>query len=86
MPAGRQSDYIRLARQRATALWQAYLDLRSMQAEWDALDYTRTLADGDGANAGYTAAAVKAVVFDTSDALRKLLTTGGHAANITNLL
>lgn len=83
--ANRQQDYITEARQAAQALWAAVLQLEAMQAEWNALDYGNTLADGEGANAGYTKAEVGSVVHDTTNALRALFQQG-HGTNIANLL
>ncbi len=81
----RKSDYITLARQHTTTLWNAYLELKSLQSEWSAQDYGNTLGDGEGANEGYTSTQVGAVVFATADALETLFATG-HATNITDLL
>ncbi len=81
----RQSDYITLARQHATALWNAHKALLALQAEYNALDYGNTLADGEGANIGYTKVEVGAVVFATADAITTLLNTG-HATNLAKLL
>ena len=80
-----ESDYISEARKQARNLWNAYLALKGMQSEWNALDYGSTLDDGVDANAGYTADEVGAVVFDTADALTTLFNTG-HATNIAKLL
>jgi hypothetical protein len=81
----RQSDYITIARQKAKTLWDAYNELKTLQGEWNALDYGNTLADGVGENAGYTKTEVGAVVFDTANALATLFATG-HATNIARLL
>lgn len=81
----RQQDFITEARQQAANLYNAIIALEGMQSEWNAQDYGSTLADGEGANAGYTAAEVGAVVFDTANAMRTQL-AAGHATNLTNLL
>lgn len=83
--ANRQSDYITEARQHARDLWDAVNALKALQLEWNALDYGNTLADGDGANAGYTAAEVGSVVFATTDAILTLFSQG-HGTNVASLL
>lgn len=81
----RESDYITRARQAAKQLWQAELALEALQAEWNALNYSATLAAGVGENEGILAADVGSVVFDTADAVRTLFGQG-HATNIAKLL
>lgn len=81
----REQDYITEARAANQAIWDGINALIALQREWNALDYGSTLADGDGANAGYTAAEVGAVVFDTANAFVALLGQG-HATNMANLL
>ena len=81
----REQDYITLARNYAKNLWDAVNELEALQAEWNALDYTNTLPNGEGANEGYTAAEVGAVVFDTTNAVRTRLGQG-HATNLAKLL
>ena len=81
----RQQDYLSLARQSTKKLWDAYLELKKMQEEWNALDYGNTLANGEGANEGYTKAEVGSVVFDTINAMETLMGQG-HATNIAKLL
>lgn len=81
----RQQDFISEVRKHATALLAAQLALEALQTEWNAQDYSTSLADGEGDNSGVTAAAVGQVVFDTTNAVRGLL-DAGHATNLTNLL
>ncbi|MCA9981516.1 MAG: hypothetical protein KDD89_11795 [Anaerolineales bacterium] len=81
----RQQDFITEARQAATNLYQAIVTLEGLQSEWNAQNYSVTLADGEGENAGYTASEVGSVVFDTANAMRVVL-SAGHATNLTNLL
>ena len=69
----RQQDYIRDVRRATVNLWESINFLLSAQAEWNALDYTNTLADGEGDNTGYTKAEVSAVVFTTANAIETLL-------------
>ncbi len=70
---------------RVTNIWDGINALRSLQPEWNALDYGTTLEDGVGANEGVTADEVGAVVFATTDAFIALLATG-HATNMSKLL
>lgn len=83
----RQSDFISSARAANRAIWDGLNTLKTLQREWNALDYGTTLEDGDpeGDNAGITAAEVGAVVFATADAIETLLDTG-HATNMSKLL
>jgi hypothetical protein len=81
----REQEYISLARQFATSLWQAIHALQDLQSEWNALDYATTLPDGTGINEGYTAIQVGAVVFETADAMKAVL-DAGHASNVAALL
>lgn len=81
----REQDYITETRTAAKELYDAILRLEALQSEWNALDYTNTLADGEGVNAGYTAVEVGAVVFDTANAMRGQL-NAGHATNLAKLL
>ena len=81
----RGSDFITLARQHNKAIWDGINALVAMQREWTALDYGNTLEDGEGGNAGYTAAEVGAVVFDTANAFVAVL-NAGHATNMSKLL
>lgn len=83
--AGRQSDYITIARNYNRQVWDGLNALKALQLEWNALDYGTTLANGDGANAGITAAEVGAVVFDTVNALEAVL-SAGSATNMAKLL
>ena len=82
----RQSDYITIVRQKTRDLWSAWLDLKAMQEEWNALDYGTTLADFVGENEGLTAQQVGAVVFDTANAIDTLVMDIGHATNMAKLL
>lgn len=81
----REQDFITLARQHNKAIWDGINALIALQREWNALDYGNTLADGEGANAGVTAAEVGGVVFDTANAMATLLSQG-HATNMAKLL
>lgn len=81
----RHQDFITLARQHSKSVWDGIQALVAMQAEWDALDYGNTLADGVGANDGITKAEVSAVVNTTADAFVILLGQG-HGTNMARLL
>jgi hypothetical protein len=81
----REQDFITIAREAARQVWEGINTLKSLQREWNALDYGNTLPDGEGANAGITEAEVGAVVFATADALEDTL-DAGHATNIAKLL
>ena len=81
----RQSDYISEARAANRKVWDGINALKSLQREYNALDYGNTLPDGAGENAGISKAEVGAVVFDTANALVTLLDTG-HATNMAKLL
>lgn len=81
----RQSDFITEAREANREIWDGINKLVALQREWNALDYGNTLADGVDGNAGYTAAEVGAVVFDTANAMVAVL-GAGHATNMGNLL
>lgn len=81
----REQDYISAARTAAKNVWDGINTLKSLQREWNALDYGNTLADGEGANAGVTRAEVGAVVFDSANALETTLNTG-HATNFAKVL
>ncbi len=81
----RQQDFITEARAANQAIWDGINALVALQREWNALDYGNTLADGEGANAGYTKGEVGAVVFDTANAMVGVL-GAGHATNMANLL
>lgn len=84
--ANRDEEYVRIARQKAIQLWNAYQDLKAMQDEWNAQDYGNTLTiDPDGNNADIAPADVGAVVFATADAI-KVVMDAGHATNVTKLL
>ena len=81
----RQADYITEARAANRKVWDGINALKSLQREYNALDYGNTLPDGAGENAGITKAEVGAVVFDTANALVTLL-DAGHATNMAKLL
>ena len=81
----RQSDYISEARAANRKVWDGINALKSLQREYNALDYGNTLPDGAGENDGITKAEVGAVIFDTANALVALLDTG-HATNMAKLL
>ena len=81
----RQSDYISEARAANRKVWDGINALKSLQREYNALDYGNTLPDGAGENAGISKAEVGAVIFDTANALVALLDTG-HATNMAKLL
>lgn len=83
----RQSDFVTLARQEARRLWEALNALEALQKEWNALDYGNTLGAEAfaGENAALNAAQVGAVVFDTANAIRAVL-SAGHATNMARLL
>lgn len=77
----RKQDYISAARAHATQLLSSYKALKTMQLEWNALDYGNTLPDGAGRHLGITKAEVGSVVFDTTNAIETLM-SGGHATNL----
>ena len=81
----RQADYITEARAANRKVWDGINALKSLQREYNALDYGNTLPDGAGENDGITKAEVGAVIFDTANALVALLDTG-HATNMAKLL
>lgn len=81
----REQDFITLARQANTAIWNAINDLVALQREWNALDYGNTLEPGAGANDGLTKTEIGAVVFDTANAFVAVL-AAGHATNMAKLL
>lgn len=83
--ANRHQDFIDEARQANKAIWDNINKLVALQREWNALDYGSTLPDGEDGNAGYTAAEVGAVVFDTANAMVGVLGQG-HATNMGKLL
>ena len=81
----RQSDYISEARAANRQVWEGINTLKSLQREYNALDYGNTLPDWSGENDWITKAEVGAVVFDTANALVTLL-DAGHATNMAKLL
>ncbi len=88
MAAERPPQYIGEARQYARQIFNGILALRSLQAEWNALDYGNTLLDGTGTADGITADEVGAAVFATGDYLYAAVTgaNGGHGTNLAALL
>lgn len=80
-----QENYIMDARIQARAIFNGIEKLKSMQAQWNALDYGTTLPAGDGVNDGITKAQVSAVVFTTADAFQTLL-DAGHGTNLASIL
>lgn len=81
----REQDYITAVRTANRQIWEGINALKALQREWNALDYSANLEDGEGPNAGITKAHVGAVAFDTADALETLLGQG-HATNMARLL
>lgn len=84
----RKSDFISEVRANVKALWNAQNNLRGLQNEWNALDYSTTLdnaVDFVGQNEGLTKTMVGACVFDTPDAI-KVVFDAGHATNLAKLL
>jgi hypothetical protein len=81
----REQQFITAARQANQQIWDGINALIALQSEWNALDYSTTLEDGDNANTGITAAEVGSVVFDTANAFKAVLTQG-HATNMAKLL
>jgi type 1 fimbria pilin len=79
--ADKKQDYITNVRIQATKFVDAYNELQKAQLEWNALDYSNTLPNGEGQNLGITKSEVGAVVFDTTDAIETLLGQG-HATNL----
>lgn len=81
----RQDDFIALVRRNTRQLWDAVNTLKSLQEEWNALDYGTNLGVGTGLNTGIQPTDVGAVVFSTANAIETLLHTG-HATNLAKLL
>ncbi len=82
----RQSDYTSEVRALNTTIWNAIIELKGMQEEWNKATYgAGALADGVGANEGITGAEVGDVVFDVADALVAVLESG-HGGNMAKLL
>jgi hypothetical protein len=79
------SDFITRVRQQNKIIWEAIGELQEMQRQWNALDYSNSLTDGQDENEGINKAEVGAVVFDTTDALLAVLNEG-HATNMAKLL
>lgn len=82
----REQDFISEVRTLAQRFWKTLADLKAMQRESIALDYTNTLADGEGDNDGITKAEVIAVLHTSTDAIDTEFTGGGHATNFSKLL
>lgn len=81
----REQDFISEVKAANRQIWDGINQLKSMQREWNALDYGNTLDPGVGDNQGLTALEVGAVVFDTANALETVL-GAGHATNMAKLL
>lgn len=81
----RESDYMTKARAAARKVWEGVVELKSLQAEWQAQDYGSTLSEGVGANEGITGTMIGAAVFATGDALESLMASG-HATNLTDVI
>lgn len=83
----RHEDFYSETKVHAKAIWEAIHELKSLQAEYNALDYGSTLpdADAEGANAGLTKVEVGAVIFASTDAILTLF-DDGHATNLAKLL
>lgn len=82
----REQDFITETRNDVKVFWDAYHKLIARQTEWNALDYGTNLDDGEGANLGYTAAEVGAVVFDTMNEVKLRIFDTGHKTNLAKLL
>lgn len=84
--AQRQSDWISLTRQEATALIDTVDRLTALRQEWDGLDYLNTLTDEDfaGTNTDVTIDEMAAVIGTTLDAIRALLAQG-HYTNLATV-
>jgi hypothetical protein len=82
----REQDFISEVREQTKVLWEAYHRLINMQNEWNALDYANNLDDGIGANEGYTADEVGAVVFDTINEVKLRIFDTAHKTNLAKLL
>lgn len=81
----RNEAYYTAVRDANKKVWDGINTLKALQREWNALDYSSTLADGEVAHAGITAAELGSVLFDTANALDALLGQG-HATNMARLL
>lgn len=79
--AQREAEYVAAARAANRAIWDGINQLVALRREWQALDYGTSLDEVEG----IPAAAVGAVVFDTSTALEAVLAQG-HATNMAKLL
>jgi hypothetical protein len=82
----REQDFISAARTLNKQVWDGINGLVALQREWDALDYSNTLDDGEGTNEGVTKLEVGAVVFDTANAMVTEVLGAGHATNMAKLL
>lgn len=81
----RDESFYANVRQANAEVWNSLHKLKSLQDEYNALDYANTLSAGSGDNAGLTAVELAAVVFDTTNAMFTVLSTG-HATNMAKLL
>ena len=82
----RQQDYYTLVRDANREAWNAMLKLVSLQREWQAQNYTETLAPGTGENTGLVAADLSAVIFDAANVVASTLASGNYATAMTKLL
>lgn len=78
-------NFITNARNETQKLWDAFHELKNMQAQWNALDYGNTLSDGEGANYGINHAQIGSAVFDAVNAIQVVL-DAGNATNLAKLL
>lgn len=85
MSAQREQDYYTAVRAANKAVWDGINTLKSLQAEWNAMDYGNELGIGQGTHTGLTKTEVGAVVFDTANALLVVL-AAGSATNMAKLL
>lgn len=76
----REIDYINKVKQNTLQLWNAINNLKSMQRQWNALQYGTNLPDDLILHAD-----VGAVVFDAANALSTVL-DNGQAGNLAKLL
>ena len=82
----RQNEFISEARRAARNVWEGVLQLKALQAEWNAENYGSTLATPTaGFNEGITKTIVGAGVFAGADGVEAVL-DGGLAANFADLL
>jgi maltoporin len=82
----RQQVYYSLVREANRAAWQAMLQLVALQREWEAQNYSETLAPGEADNSGLVASDLSAVIFDAANAVATVLATNGYSTAMTKLL